>query len=65
VCRIRILIRAPISIRLNKQAMQKTYELDLEAAVQLETNNDLECHDSEDFWEGERFRRKASARLCW
>jgi enoyl-CoA hydratase/carnithine racemase len=50
----KITANAPISIRLIKQAMQKTYELDLAAAMQLETNGVLECHDSEDFPEGVR-----------
>lgn len=50
----KITANAPLSMRLIKQAMQKTYQLGLEAAMQLETNGVLECHDSNDFLEGVR-----------
>jgi len=50
----KITANAPISIRLIKQAMQKTYELDLAAAMQFETNGVMECHDNADFLEGVR-----------
>src|SRR2546429_793340 len=43
---------APLSVRLVKQTMQKTYELDLEAVMQLEVDGMMQCYRSEDLVEG-------------
>ncbi len=43
---------APISVRLVKEVLQKSYDLDLEAVMQLETEGTLECFASEDMREG-------------
>ncbi len=43
---------APISVRLIKEVLQKSYDLDLEAVMQLETEGTLECFASEDMREG-------------
>lgn len=45
---------APISTRLIKQVLQKSYDLDLEAVMQLETEGTLECLVSDDLQEGVR-----------
>jgi enoyl-CoA hydratase/carnithine racemase len=45
---------APISTRLIKRVLQKSYDLDLEAVMQLETEGTLECLTSEDLQEGVR-----------
>jgi len=47
-----IVTNAPISIRLVKQTMQRTYDLDLEAVMQLEVDGMLQCFRSEDLVEG-------------
>ena len=43
---------APISVRLIKEVLQQSYDLDLEAVMQLETEGTLECFASEDMREG-------------
>ena len=43
---------APISMRLVKQVLNKSYDLDLESVMQLETEATLECLASEDLKEG-------------
>ena len=43
---------APLSVRLVKQTMQKTYNLDLEAVMQLEVDGMMQCYRSEDLVEG-------------
>ena len=43
---------APISMRLVKQVLHKSYDLDLEAVMALETEGTLECIASEDLREG-------------
>ena len=43
---------APISMRLVKQVLNRAYDLDLEAVMQLETDATLECLASEDLREG-------------
>lgn len=43
---------APLSVRLVKQAMQKTYDLELEAVMQLEVDGMMQCYRSEDLVEG-------------
>jgi enoyl-CoA hydratase/carnithine racemase len=43
---------APISVRLVKQVMQRTYDLDLEAVMQLEVDGMMQCLGSEDLVEG-------------
>jgi enoyl-CoA hydratase/carnithine racemase len=43
---------APISVRLIKEVLQRSYDLDLEAVMQLETEGTLECFASEDMREG-------------
>jgi enoyl-CoA hydratase/carnithine racemase len=43
---------APLSVRLVKQTMQKTYDLDLEAVMQLEVDGMMQCLRSEDLLEG-------------
>ncbi len=45
---------APIPMRLVKQVTQRSYDLDLEAVMQLETAGALECVISDDFKEGVR-----------
>lgn len=45
---------APISMRLVKQVLHRSYDLDLEAVMQLETEGTLECLSSEDLQEGVR-----------
>ena len=47
-----IAANAPISVRLVKQMMQKTYDLDLEAVMQLEVDGMMQCFRSEDIVEG-------------
>ncbi len=47
-----IVANAPLSVRLVKQTMQKTYDLDLEAMMQLEVDGMLQCSRSEDLIEG-------------
>ena len=42
----------PLSVRLVKQTMQKTYDLDLEAMMQLEVDGMMQCSRSEDLIEG-------------
>ena len=49
-----IAANAPISVRLVKQVMQRTYDLDLEAVLQLEIDGMLQCYNSEDMAEGLR-----------
>ena len=43
---------APLSVRLVKQTMQKTYDLDLEAVMKLEVDGMMQCFRSEDLIEG-------------
>jgi enoyl-CoA hydratase/carnithine racemase len=43
---------APLSVRLVKQTMQKTYDLDLQAVLQLEVDGMMQCLRSEDLVEG-------------
>ncbi|HYX48493.1 MAG TPA: enoyl-CoA hydratase-related protein, partial [Ktedonobacteraceae bacterium] len=43
---------APLSVRLVKQTIQKTYDLDLEAMMQLEVDGMMQCNHSEDLVEG-------------
>ena len=43
---------APLSVRLVKQTMQQTYDLDLEAVLQLEVDGMMQCLRSEDLVEG-------------
>lgn len=43
---------APISVRLIKEVLQQSYDLDLESVMQLETEGTLECFASEDMREG-------------
>lgn len=50
----RMASNAPIPMRLVKQVSQRTYDLDIEAVMQLETAGTLECIISEDFKEGVR-----------
>jgi enoyl-CoA hydratase/carnithine racemase len=45
---------APIPMRLVKEVTQRSYDLDLEAVMQLETLGTLECISSDDFKEGVR-----------
>ncbi len=47
-----IATNAPISVRLVKQTMQRTYDLDLEAVMQLEIDGMMQCFSSEDLVEG-------------
>lgn len=47
-----IAVNAPISVRLVKQVMQRTYDLDLEAVMQLEVDGMMQCLLSEDLVEG-------------
>ena len=47
-----IATNAPLSVRLVKQTMQKTYDLDLEAVMQLEVDGMMQCFRSEDLVEG-------------
>ena len=47
-----IAANAPLSVRLVKQTMQKTYDLDLEAVMQLEVDGMMQCNRSEDLIEG-------------
>ena len=47
-----IAANAPLSVRLIKQTMQKTYDLDLEAMMQLEVDGMMQCSRSEDLIEG-------------
>jgi enoyl-CoA hydratase/carnithine racemase len=47
-----IAANAPLSVRLVKQTMQKTYDLDLEAIMQLEVDGMMQCYRSEDLVEG-------------
>jgi enoyl-CoA hydratase/carnithine racemase len=49
-----IAANAPLSVRLVKQVMQRTYDLDLEAMMQLEVDGMLQCYGSEDMKEGIR-----------
>lgn len=49
-----IAANAPLSVRLVKQVMQRTYDLDLEAVMQLEVDGMLQCYNSEDLLEGIR-----------
>ena len=44
--------KAPLSVRLVKQTMQQTYDLDLEAVLQLEVDGMMQCLRSEDLVEG-------------
>jgi enoyl-CoA hydratase/carnithine racemase len=47
-----IAANAPLSVRLVKETMQKTYDLDLEAMMQLEVDGMMQCFRSEDLVEG-------------
>jgi len=47
-----IATNAPISVRVVKQTMRRTYDLDLEAVMQLEVDGMLQCFRSEDLVEG-------------
>ena len=47
-----IAANAPLSVRLVKQTMQRTYDLDLEALMQLEVDGMMQCFRSEDLVEG-------------
>jgi enoyl-CoA hydratase/carnithine racemase len=46
-----IAANAPLSVRLVKQTMHKTYDLDLEAMMQLEVDGMMQCYRSEDLVE--------------
>ena len=48
----RIANNAPLSVKLVKQAMQRAYDLDLEAMMQLEIAGMLACLTAEDYREG-------------
>ena len=43
---------APLSVRLVKETMQKTYDLDLEEVMRLEVDGMMQCNRSEDLIEG-------------
>ena len=43
---------APISIRLIKEVLHQSYDLDLESIMRLETDGTLKCYASEDMREG-------------
>lgn len=47
-----IAANAPISVRLVKQVMQRTYDFNLEAVMQLEVDGMMQCFLSEDLVEG-------------
>lgn len=47
-----IAANAPLSVRLVKQVLQRTYDLDLEAMMQLEVDGMMQCYGSEDLVEG-------------
>src|ERR1051326_3980752 len=47
-----IAANAPISVRLVKQVMQRSYDLDLEGVLQLEIDGMLQCYNSDDMDEG-------------
>lgn len=47
-----IAANAPISVRLVKQVMQRSYDLDLEGVLQLEVDGMLQCYNSDDMDEG-------------
>jgi enoyl-CoA hydratase/carnithine racemase len=47
-----IAANAPLSVRLVKQTMRRTYDLDLEAMMQLEVDGMMQCFRSEDLIEG-------------
>src|SRR6266700_1168543 len=47
-----IAANAPLSVRLVKQTMRRTYDLDLEAVMQLEVDGMMQCFRSEDLVEG-------------
>jgi enoyl-CoA hydratase/carnithine racemase len=47
-----LVTNAPISVRLVKQVLQQSYDLDLESVMRLETEGTLECLASEDLQEG-------------
>jgi enoyl-CoA hydratase/carnithine racemase len=47
-----IAANAPLSVRLVKQTMQKTYDLDLEAVMQMEVDGMMQCYRSKDLVEG-------------
>jgi enoyl-CoA hydratase/carnithine racemase len=49
-----IAANAPLSVRLVKQVMQRSYDLDLEAVMQLEVDGMLQCYASDDLLEGIR-----------
>jgi enoyl-CoA hydratase/carnithine racemase len=48
----RLAANAPISMRLVKQVLNRSYDLDLESVMALETEGTLECIASEDMREG-------------
>ncbi len=43
---------APLSVRLVKETMQKSYDLDLEGVMQLEVDGMMQCYRSDDLIEG-------------
>ncbi len=43
---------APLSVRLVKETMQRSYDLDLEGVMQLEVDGMMQCHRSDDLIEG-------------
>ena len=45
---------APLSVRLVKETMQRSYDLDLEGVMQLEVDGMMQCNRSEDLVEGIR-----------
>jgi enoyl-CoA hydratase/carnithine racemase len=47
-----IAANAPLSVRLVKQTMQKSYDLDLEGVMQLEVDGMMQCYRSDDLIEG-------------
>ena len=54
---------APISMRLVKQILQRSYDLDLDSVMQLETDGTLECLASQDLHEGvQAFMEKRAPR---
>ena len=47
-----IAANAPLSVRLVKQTMQRSYDLDLEGVMQLEVDGMMQCYRSDDLVEG-------------
>jgi len=61
----RLAVNAPISMRLVKQVMTRTYDLDRDSVMQLEVDGMLECLGSDDLREGLRaFAEKRTPEYC-